>query len=230
MSKMHTRSAAVDAPSATSSTAIEKASTPLYRRAHPHAERALDLLIAVPALILLLPLLLLIALAIRIDSPGPALFWQRRGGYRGRPFRLVKFRTMVADAEQQVTALSVHSLDPNWLLLERDPRITRLGRLLRHTSVDELPQLWNVIRGEMSIVGPRPLPLAEEAKVPRWASARREVRPGITGSWQVSGRLTLSFEEMLQLDCVYARHHSLRGDIWLLLCTIPAALTRRGVN
>jgi lipopolysaccharide/colanic/teichoic acid biosynthesis glycosyltransferase len=197
---------------------------------HGAAKRALDLLVAVPALVLLAPLIAAIALLVRLDSTGPALFRQQRGGRGGRAFELLKFRTMVVGADRQWEALLAHSRDPHWLLLDEDPRVTRVGRVLRATSLDELPQLWNVIRGEMSLVGPRPLPLAEDVNVPAWGIARRHVPPGMTGPWQVHGRTTLSFEQMVALDCQYAERVSLRRDVALLLRTVPAALLGRGAN
>jgi lipopolysaccharide/colanic/teichoic acid biosynthesis glycosyltransferase len=141
-----------------------------------------------------------------------------------------KFRTMVADAEERRMEVVRFSLDPDWLLLERDPRVTRVGRLLRRTSLDELPQLLNVLRGDMSLVGPRPLIPAEHAHVPVWAHPRMDVAPGMTGLWQVSGRTTLSFAEMLHLDCRYVETCGIRGDLALLARTIPEVLWGRGAN
>ncbi len=194
------------------------------------AKRTFDFALALLMLAALAPLMALIALIIRLDSGGSAIFRQERVGLRGRRFRVAKFRTMVADAERQAIALKALSQDPNWLLLESDPRITRVGRFLRMTSLDELPQLWNVLRGEMSLVGPRPLSVADDAAVTGAARARSEVPPGITGVWQVSGRTSVSFEGMLQLDCEYVRVRSFWRDLALLLRTIPAVLFARGAN
>jgi lipopolysaccharide/colanic/teichoic acid biosynthesis glycosyltransferase len=194
------------------------------------AKRTIDLAGAVLALLVFAPLMLAIALAIRLDSPGPVLFSQRRVGRGGGRFVLRKFRTMVIDAEQMRPALLAISRDPNWLDVERDPRVTRLGWFLRKTSLDELPQLWNVLRGEMSLVGPRPLIPMEYEKVPAWAGSRIEVLPGITGLWQVAGRTHIPFEQMLELDRQYVRSWSLGADIRILLRTIPAVLARRGAN
>jgi lipopolysaccharide/colanic/teichoic acid biosynthesis glycosyltransferase len=199
-------------------------------RAAQAVKRALDVLLAALALLVLAPLLVAIAVAIRVDSRGAPIFRQTRVGRSGRTFRMWKFRTMVADAERLREALWAQSLDPHWLALEHDPRITRVGRLLRHVSLDELPQLVNVLRGDMSLVGPRPLIPDEHARVPGWAARRGEVRPGITGLWQVSGRTSLSFEEMLQLDCQYVTGWSLIADLSALARTIPAVVTARGAN
>src|SRR4051794_27825186 len=144
----------------------------LDRPAARALKRTMDIAVASAALLVLLPVLALIALAIRADSPGPALFGQRRLGRGGREFVMWKFRTMVRDAEHQHAALVAHSREPYWLDLERDPRVTRVGRFLRHTSLDELPQFLNVLRGHMSLVGPRPLIPVEHAQMPAWARAR----------------------------------------------------------
>jgi lipopolysaccharide/colanic/teichoic acid biosynthesis glycosyltransferase len=198
--------------------------------ARARLKRTLDVVLAAAALVLAAPAMLLIALAVRLDSPGPVLFRQRRIGYLGREFTVRKYRTMVADADAQRAALLALSRDPNWLDLERDPRITRVGRLLRLSSLDELPQLWNVLRGEMSLVGPRPLIPEEHARLPAWARRRVTVPPGVTGLWQVSGRTSISFEDMLRLDCAYIRTWSFAGDLAILLRTVPAVLSRRGAN
>jgi lipopolysaccharide/colanic/teichoic acid biosynthesis glycosyltransferase len=193
-------------------------------------KRATDVLGAGVALLLLAPLMLLIALAIRFDSPGPALFAQRRVGRHGRVFVMLKFRTMVAGAQEMRQALLVRSRDPHWLHIDDDPRVTRVGRLLRRSSLDELPQLWNVLRGQMSLVGPRPLVEVEHENAPTWARPRSDVNPGITGLWQVSGRTAIPFEEMLRLDGMYVTTWSLANDLWILVRTLPAVLSARGAN
>jgi len=194
------------------------------------AKRAIDIGCAALALALLMPFMLVVAIAISCSSPGPPMFRQRRAGRGGREFGMWKFRTMVTGAEQLRPLLIGESRDADWLDLERDPRITRLGRLLRRTSLDELPQLINVLAGHMSLVGPRPLPLEEQARVPAWADARAVVRPGITGLWQVRGRASLGFTEMLELDCEYVRQATLWGDLKILARTVPAVLAARGAR
>ena len=194
------------------------------------AKRLLDVVVATLALLLLAPLALLLVMAIRADSPGPAFFRQARVGCHGQRFVMWKFRTMVVDAERRVAELLPLSRDPDWLDLESDPRVTRVGRLLRQWSLDELPQLWNVLRGDMSLVGPRPLIPSDYARLPEWARPRNDVRPGLTGLWQVSGRAALPFEQMVRLDGRYVMAWSLRCDAEMLLRTIPAVLSRRGAN
>ena len=164
------------------------------------------------------------ALAVRLDSRGPVLFRQERVGRGSRHFRVLKFRTMVADAEAQRAALLAQSADPGWLLLEHDPRVTRVGRFLRRTSIDELPQLLNVLRGQMSLVGPRPLIVSEDSQIGGWARGRLDLTPGITGLWQVLGRTSIPFEEMVKLDYLYVTNWSLWADIRLILRTLPAVL------
>jgi lipopolysaccharide/colanic/teichoic acid biosynthesis glycosyltransferase len=194
------------------------------------AKRALDICGALALLVLVSWLLLLIAVAIRLDSRGPILFRQRRIGRDGRPFELMKFRTMVPNADAMAEALRERSRDPNWLLLDDDPRITRVGRILRRLSLDELPEFWHVLRGQMSLVGPRPLSEVDQRNIPSWGSPRSNVQPGLTGLWQVSGRTEISFEDMVRLDCLYVQTWSLRADLMLLLQTVPAVLTGRGAN
>jgi lipopolysaccharide/colanic/teichoic acid biosynthesis glycosyltransferase len=187
-------------------------------------KRLLDVVAAAVGLALLSPLLLVIAVAIVVDSPGGPIFRQRRIGRDGREFVMWKFRTMGRGAENLRTGLMAASDDTDWLVIDPDPRVTHVGRMLRRTSVDELPQLVNVLFGQMSLVGPRPLPPVEAARVPEWARSREELRPGITGPWQISGRASLAFGEMLKLDCVYVREVSLRRDLSILLRTLPAVL------
>jgi lipopolysaccharide/colanic/teichoic acid biosynthesis glycosyltransferase len=193
-------------------------------------KRGLDFSAASLALVLLLPLMVAVALAIALGSRGAPLFRQRRVGRFGREFEMWKFRTMVADAERRRAELIAQSLESEWLHLEHDPRVTRIGRVLRRTSVDELPQLLNVVRGDMSLVGPRPLPPIEQDNLPAWARARLEVRPGLTGLWQVNGRTQLGVQAMLRLDCEYVRAQSLQTDLRILVLTVPAVLTGRGAN
>jgi exopolysaccharide biosynthesis polyprenyl glycosylphosphotransferase len=193
-------------------------------------KRAVDVLGAGVGLLLLSPLMAIAAVAIKLNSAGPIFFRQERVGRRGRRFRLVKFRTMFQDAEARTAELWSRSNDPHWLKLESDPRITPVGRALRLASLDELPQLWNVLRGDMSLVGPRPLIASEDCQIEGWARTRLDLAPGVTGLWQVLGRTNIPFEEMVKLDNIYVTNWSLWLDIKLLLRTIPAVLTRRGAN
>jgi exopolysaccharide biosynthesis polyprenyl glycosylphosphotransferase len=196
-------------------------------------KRALDLILTAVALVLLAPLFVLVAVAIKLDSQGPVFFRQTRVGLASKPFRIWKFRTMQVDADErkaQVAHLNKHLRpggDPRMFKIENDPRVTRLGGLLRRSSLDELPQLFNVLRGEMSLVGPRPLILEEDAHVTDWAQRRLDLKPGITGVWQVLGRDGIPFEEMVRLDYLYVTSWSLGGDLRLLLRTVPSLL--RGV-
>jgi lipopolysaccharide/colanic/teichoic acid biosynthesis glycosyltransferase len=203
---------------------------PWLPRSSRLVKRAMDLLIATTCMIVIAPLLGLLALAIKVDSRGPVLFAQERVGRRGLHFRLFKLRTMTTDAELRRADLIAQSSDPDWLKLDHDPRITRIGRWLRRLSLDELPQLWNVIRGEMSLVGPRPLIPAEDEHVQAWARGRLDLTPGITGYWQVLGRTRIPFEEMVKLDYLYVTNWSLWSDVRLVLHTLPAVIYRRGAN
>jgi len=171
-----------------------------------------------------------VAVAVKLGSSGSVLFRQRRVGRKGRSFQMLKFRTMVPGAERQVEELFEQSDDPNWLKLDHDPRITRAGRVLRLTSLDELPQLWNVLRGDMSLVGPRPLIETEDATVSGWGRTRLDLAPGITGLWQVLGRTSIPFEEMVKLDYLYVTNWSLWLDVKLLLRTFLVVVHRRGAN
>ena len=203
---------------------------PWLPRSSRMVKRGMDLLIATACMIVVGPLLALLALAIKLDSRGPVLFAQERVGRGGRRFRLFKLRTMTVDAEQRRADLVAQSSDPDWLKLDHDPRITRIGRWLRRLSLDELPQLWNVVRGEMSLVGPRPLIPAEDEHVQAWARGRLDLTPGITGYWQVLGRTRIPFEEMVKLDYLYVMNWSLWEDIRLMLRTLPVVIGGRGAN
>jgi len=203
---------------------------PTLTRSSRLVKRVLDISIASLMLILLAPVFLVIAIAIKLSSPGPVFHRQERIGRGGKRFRIVKFRTMEKDAEAKGSELAPLSAHPVWLLLENDPRITRVGRFLRHSSLDEIPQLWNVLRGEMSLVGPRPMPPSVDEHISGWGRRRLDLTPGITGLWQVLGRTTISFEEMVKLDYLYVTNWSLWQDIRLLIRTLPAVLGRRGVN
>ncbi len=195
-------------------------------------QRVLDLAVAGPLILLCAPLMIGVAVLIRLSSRGPALIRQIRIGRNERPFTMFKFRTMYLDADdaplrqmntRELTAGSTAETSDGVFKLEADRRITRVGRLLRRFSVDELPQLFNVLRGEMSVVGPRPsLPWEVELFTPE-QRRRHECRPGMTGLWQVSGRNRRSMPEMLALDLLYARSRSLWLDLWIL-CRTPAAV------
>jgi exopolysaccharide biosynthesis polyprenyl glycosylphosphotransferase len=203
---------------------------PVLSRTSRGIKRAFDLIVACAMMIVLSPLLIAIAIAIKLDSRGPVLFRQERIGQGGHRFKLNKFRTMVADAEERREELLHASRDPHWLHLDDDPRITPVGRFLRTTSLDELPQLWNVIRGEMSLVGPRPLIEEEDRLIAGWMRGRLDLMPGITGLWQVLGRTSIPFEEMIKLDYLYVANWSLWFDIRLLIRTLPVVFSRRGAN
>jgi lipopolysaccharide/colanic/teichoic acid biosynthesis glycosyltransferase len=197
-------------------------------------KRALDLAGALAGLVLFSPVLLAIALLIRLDSPGPALFCQIRRGHRGRPFRMLKFRTMVADAELRLRDLEPCNESAGGVLFKvrHDPRVTRLGRFLRRSSLDELPQLINVLKGEMSLVGPRPLQLRDSERLsgvyPQGYARRLQVLPGLTGPWQVGGRSDLDYDQMVRLDLDYVANRSLGRDLRILGKTVLVVLLRRG--
>jgi lipopolysaccharide/colanic/teichoic acid biosynthesis glycosyltransferase len=203
------------------------------RLAKDVACRALDLVATVALVLLLAPLLLLIALIVKLDSPGPVLFRQQRVGRGRRTFLVAKFRTMQHGADHDVHRDYMLALIESGTpapKLAGDARVTRFGAFLRRTSLDELPQLWNVLRGEMSLVGPRPpIPYEVDHYPPHWFE-RFLVKPGVTGLWQVSGRSEVSLEEMIELDVDYARRRSVLLNVWILLRTIPAVLSQRGAG
>jgi exopolysaccharide biosynthesis polyprenyl glycosylphosphotransferase len=202
---------------------------PDVSRSTAFLKRALDVLVSVTALLVLLPLCLLIGFAIKLDSRGPVLFAQTRAGTGGRPFRMLKFRSMVADAEEQLHNLvALDRLPEPVFKLHGDPRVTRLGRTLRRWSLDELPQLWNVLVGEMSLVGPRPEQLELVEHYEPEHLRRLEVKPGMTGPMQVYGRGELNFAERLVVERDYIENMSIFGDLRILALTIPAALSGRG--
>jgi len=191
--------------------------------------RLVDIIVAALILLVGSPLWLLIALAIRINSPGAVIYKQTRIGRNGRPFKVYKFRSMYKNADQVLAALMAHNEAQGPLFkMKDDPRITAIGKFLRRTSFDEIPQLINVLRGEMSLVGPRP-PLPEEvAQYEEWQKGRLAIKPGMTGLWQVRGRSDISFEEGVLMDLYYIEHQSLRLYFQILLRTIPAVLSGRG--
>ena len=198
----------------------------------PTWKRVLDLAGSVFIFTCALPVMALIALIMKISSPrDPIFFSQDRAGLGGKPFKIHKFRTMVVGAEAKLKALrQLSEQDGPAFKLKNDPRITPLGRLLRKTSLDELPQLWNVIRGEMSLVGPRPLPIEEANRCLQWQRRRLDVTPGLTCIWQVKGRSTVSFAEWIRMDVEYIRRRTIFHDLSLLLMTVPAVLLRRGAR
>ena len=191
--------------------------------------RGLDLTIALTALAVLLPFFICLALAIRLDSRGPVLFRQTRIGRDGQPFEMLKFRSMYADAEAQRAALLLHSDRDGVCFKSRsDPRITRIGRIMRRFSIDELPQILNVLRGEMAVVGPRPALPEEVLAYHDRARERLEAKPGLTGIWQVSGRAEIGFEKMIDMDLAYVRSRTIVLDLMLVLLTFRAVVGGRG--
>jgi len=196
-------------------------------------KRAMDLVLTIVGGVLLLPLLVVLALLVKCTSPGPIFFAQERVGRNGRRFLAWKFRSMRQDAEQILE--SCLAADPErreeWEKhgkLRDDPRVTTIGRFLRRSSLDELPQLWNVLRGDMSLVGPRPIPTYETERYCRHLPLYLKVRPGITGLWQISGRSDLDYEQRMDLDAYYVRNWSIWLDLYILLQTLGAVLFRKG--
>ncbi len=221
------------------------------RERYYQVKRALDVALACLALAVLSPVMLAVALAVKLDSPGPVLFRQKRAGARLKrlggklcleigAFEMLKFRSMVQNADQGLHQAHVQAFVEGRLAangnggaafkLSNDPRVTRVGRGLRRTSLDELPQLINVLRGEMSLVGPRPVPLYEVEHYDQWHRERLNALPGITGLWQVTGRCAVGFDEMVRLDIDYVRRQSLGLDAKILVMTIPAVLSGRGAG
>jgi exopolysaccharide biosynthesis polyprenyl glycosylphosphotransferase len=202
---------------------------PVLRDWQAFFKRAVDVIISGLALIVLAPLLALVALIIKLDSPGPAVFRQTRVGRNGALFTVFKFRSMRMGAEAQMEELQARNEATGPLFkMRNDPRCTRVGRFVRRTSIDELPQLWNVLKGDMSIVGPRPPLPSEVEKYALWHHQRLDVSPGITGLWQVSGRSDLTFDEMVLLDIYYVENWSPLLDLRILLKTIPTILLGSG--
>lgn len=192
-------------------------------------KRAIDVVISLTILLFLSPLILLTAALIRLESPGPALFRQTRIGRNGKPFTLYKFRSMRPEAEEELS--EVHDLNEAegvFFKIRKDPRCTRVGKVLRRFSLDELPQMYNILRGEMSLVGPRPALPIEVERYKEWHRQRLGVLPGLTGLWQVMGRSDLTFDEMVMLDLFYNENWSLWLDLKIMLLTIPTVLSGRG--
>jgi lipopolysaccharide/colanic/teichoic acid biosynthesis glycosyltransferase len=205
------------------------------------AIRALDIVVTAIMLLVLSPLLALTALLIKLDSPGPVVFWQRRLGKDLQTFSVAKFRTMYDGSDTDTHRVHVERMICDeedegdgkpvpMMKLEADPRVTKIGDFLRRTSIDELPQLWNVLRGEMSLVGPRPPIQYEVDKYPARAYRRFAVRPGITGLWQVKGRSLTSFPEMIALDVEYVERRSLLLNLKIILLTVPTVIHGKGAR
>jgi lipopolysaccharide/colanic/teichoic acid biosynthesis glycosyltransferase len=192
----------------------------MTRAQYEVVKRALDVVIAAVVAVVTAPVMAVIVIATRLEDRGPAILRQRRVGLNGQDFELLKFRTMIADA---------HQVGAGWLIAERDPRITRVGRVLRRWSLDELPQVFNVLRGEMSIIGPRPTLRYQVDKYTPFQLRRLEIRPGITGWAQIRGRNNLRWSERIELDVWYVDHRSLWLDVVILLRTIPMLLSPAGV-
>jgi lipopolysaccharide/colanic/teichoic acid biosynthesis glycosyltransferase len=192
------------------------------------SKRILDIVVSFTALIVAAPILLACALAIRLETPGPVMFAQKRTGRGGRRFPMWKFRTMVANAEELKAELAhLNILPPPDFKIPNDPRVTKVGKFLRATSLDELPQLLNVLRGDMSIVGPRPTSFPASS-YELWHTQRLDVAPGMTGLWQLEGRNATTFDERLRLDVKYIRHMSLGQDLRLMARTVGAVVRRDG--
>jgi lipopolysaccharide/colanic/teichoic acid biosynthesis glycosyltransferase len=204
------------------------------------AIRALDMTVAGIMLIVLAPVLAVTAVLIKLDSPGPIIFWQRRVGRDLRPFRVAKFRTMYNGSATDSHRVHVERMICDdapgdgkpvpMMKMEKDPRVTKVGNFLRRSSIDELPQLWNVMRGEMSLVGPRPPIQYEVDKYPARAFRRFAVRPGLTGLWQVRGRSLTSFPEMIALDVEYVDRRSLLLNLKILFLTVPTVIHGKGAR
>jgi exopolysaccharide biosynthesis polyprenyl glycosylphosphotransferase len=215
---------------------VPGASVPLFELRPPVfdgfdyvVKRSFDFVVSLFLLVLLSPLLALIALWIRLTSRGPVLYHSYRPGIGGESFVCLKFRTMYTDADQrQLDLESLNEASGALFKIRRDPRLTRGSRFLRRYSLDELPQLWNVLRGQMSLVGPRPLPQRDFDRLEDWHKKRYLVLPGMTGLWQVSGRSELDFDDLVRLDFLYLERWSVGLDLAILLKTVPAVLSRRG--
>lgn len=188
-------------------------------------KRFFDIVISLFSMIVLLPVFIIVYVAIKLDSPGPVIFIQERCGFKGKIFRMYKFRSMVMNAEQLQKGLDyLNEAGGRMFKVRNDPRVTKVGRFIRKTSIDELPQLFNVLKGDMSIVGPRPPIVTEVKAYDKWHYLRLSVKPGITGLWQVKCRNSVGFEEMVRLDMKYVRERSLWYDLKIILGTIPLLL------
>jgi len=203
--------------------------TPRPQRLYAPVKRLIDILGSLVGLLLLLPLFPFLVLLIKLDSPGPLFFRQTRVGYRGRLFDCYKFRSMVVDAEARKTSLAhLNEASGAAFKIQDDPRITRVGSFIRRSSLDEFPQLWNILIGDMSLVGPRPQIPCEVSEYTSRQARRLLVKPGLTCLWQVSGRSQIDFEQWMELDLEYVRRSDLLFDLHILLRTIPAVTERKG--
>ncbi len=203
----------------------------LFVRPFPRWKRLLDIVGALLGIMLFGPVMIAIAIAIKLTSPGPVLFRQQRGGLGGKPFTVYKFRTMVVNAEaKKAELLRFNERQGPAFKMKNDPRITPIGRILRKTSLDELPQFFNVLKGDMSLVGPRPLPVDENKQCDLWHHARLDVKPGITCIWQITSRDESCFDRWVRLDMQYIRALSFWTDLKLLFMTVPAVISRRGAH
>lgn len=215
----------VDQPAGRSSARIEA----FFAHPMPMAKRTIDVFAASLGLLAVAPVVLVLAALVKATSPGPAFFDQEREGHGGHRFRMYKLRTMQADAHyKQLSLRQFSDQDGPAFKMRNDPRITRIGRFLRRTSLDELPQLWNVLKGDMSLVGPRPLPVEESLQCSAWHRERLAVVPGLTCLWQVRGRSSVPFEQWMRMDLEYLRNRSFLYDMRLLLRTLPSIVFLRG--
>ena len=209
---------------------VPKKNVRLFRRGYQLSKRIFDITVCMIAIPVFLLVIGIIALAIYVDDPGPIFFKQKRTGKGGRRFGMYKFRTMVKNAEE-LKVKYAHLNEHTWpdFKITNDPRVTRVGKFLRKTSLDELPQIFNVLKGEMSLVGPRPTSF-DVSTYSLWHTERLEVLPGITGLWQISGRKELDFDDRLRLDIEYIRRQSFWFDLWILIQTVIAVVQRRGAE
>jgi lipopolysaccharide/colanic/teichoic acid biosynthesis glycosyltransferase len=197
----------------------------------PRWKRTMDIIGAGMGLLLASPIMVIMAIGIKLTSPGPVFFKQKRCGLGGRPFEIYKFRTMCVDAESKKQALrAISEQDGPAFKLKNDPRVTAIGKILRKTSLDELPQFINVLRGDMSLVGPRPLPVDEQNGCDQWQRNRLDVTPGLTCIWQIKGRSKVSFSDWVRMDVHYLRRRTILHDLKILLQTVPAVLLRKGAR
>lgn len=192
-------------------------------------KRAVDVVASIVAIVVLSPVFLVTAIAIYMEDGAPAFFVQERNGLYGKVFRIYKFRSMCRDAEKiHQSLLTQNELDGPAFKMKNDPRLTKIGKFIRKTSIDELPQLFNILKGEMSIVGPRPLPTYETAKLNEYQKQRMNVKPGLTCYWQCSGRNDIPFDEWMELDMKYIEEESMLTDIRIILKTVVSVMTGKG--